>query len=87
MQRHSKAAVEELDPSGYCGKAYLGIDCGSTTTKLVLLTQNREILYTYYSSNQGNPVEIIRQQLNKVYELCQDRITIAGSAVTGYGRS
>ena len=85
VQRHSKAAVEELDPSGYCGKAYLGIDCGSTTTKLVLLTQNREILYTYYSSNQGNPVEIIRQQLNKVYELCQDRITIAGSAVTGYG--
>ncbi len=83
--RHAKASVPELDIADYCGNAYLGIDCGSTTTKMVLLSANKEILYSYYSSNRGNPVEIVKEQLIHIYELCDDRITIAGSAVTGYG--
>lgn len=69
----------------YSGRAYLGIDCGSTTTKLCLLNENNEILYSYYASNQGNPVEIVREQLTEIYKRCGNRITIAGSAVTGYG--
>jgi len=69
----------------YSGDAYLGIDCGSTTTKLVLLSSNKEILYSYYSSNRGNPVEIIKEQLLTIYGACGDRINICGSAVTGYG--
>ena len=84
-ERHAKSTVKELDISGYSGKAYLGIDCGSTTTKLCLLTENNEIIYSYYASNQGNPAEIVREQLTKIYELSGDRIEIAGSAVTGYG--
>ncbi len=84
-QRHSKSDVPHRDISDYSGKSFLGIDCGSTTTKIVLLSENKEILYTYYSSNRGTPVEIIKEQLNEIYKLCGDRITIAGSAVTGYG--
>ncbi len=84
-ERHAKSSVKELDISKYSGKAYLGIDCGSTTTKLCLLTENNEIIYSYYASNQGNPAEIVREQLTKIYELSGDRIEIAGSAVTGYG--
>ena len=84
-ERHAKSSVKELDISEYSGKAYLGIDCGSTTTKLCLLTENNEIIYSYYASNQGNPAEIVREQLTKIYELSGDRIEIAGSAVTGYG--
>ncbi len=83
--RHEKATVAKRDIADYAGKAYLGIDCGSTTTKLVLLSENKEILYEYYASNRGNPVEIIRTELAKIYELCADRITVNGSAVTGYG--
>ena len=83
--RHEKATVAKRDIASYTGKAYLGIDCGSTTTKLVLLSEKKEILYEYYASNRGNPVEIIRAELTKIYELCADRITISGSAVTGYG--
>lgn len=83
--RHAKADVPRADIHTYSGPAYLGIDCGSTTTKLALLSRNREILYTYYSSNRGNPVDIVKEQLCKIYGLCGDRITVAGSAVTGYG--
>ena len=85
QERHGKATVIHADPAKYRGQAWLGIDCGSTTTKLVLLSENDEILYSYYASNQGNPVAIVRDQLLKIYALCGDRIHIAGSAVTGYG--
>ena len=83
--RHAAATVEEGDLSSYTGGAFLGIDCGSTTTKVALLGENKELLYTYYSSNRGNPVEIVREQLEKIYSLCGNRVVIRGSAVTGYG--
>ena len=83
--RHAEAAVAEGDITTYRGKAYLGIDCGSTTTKLTLIDENAHLLYTYYNSNKGNPVEIVREQLCYIYGICGDRIEIAGSAVTGYG--
>jgi predicted CoA-substrate-specific enzyme activase len=85
LKRHSKATVSEKNINEYSGKAYLGIDCGSTTTKLVLISEENEILYSYYSSNNGNPVEIVKSELEKIYDLIDDRITIAGSVVTGYG--
>ncbi len=85
LKRHSKATVEELDINLYSGKAYLGIDCGSTTTKLVLISEDEKILYSFYSPNKGNPVSIIKEQLEKIYDLISDKITIAGSVVTGYG--
>ena len=84
-ERHGKATVEEYPLEKYLGKAYLGIDCGSTTTKLVLMSEDCKILYSYYDSNKGNPVEIVRGQLEKIYDRIGDRIQIAGSAVTGYG--
>lgn len=84
-ERHSKANVPEGDISTYKGNAWLGIDCGSTTTKLALIDENCRLLYTYYNSNKGNPVEIVRSELEKIYSLTNDNITIAGSAVTGYG--
>ena len=83
--RHAKANVKTCDISDYKGKAYLGIDCGSTTTKLVLISEENDILYSFYDSNKGDPVEIVREQLKIIYDLCADRIKIGGSAVTGYG--
>ncbi len=84
-ERHAKATVKEADVTEYSGDAYLGIDCGSTTTKLVLISENDEILYSYYSSNRGNPVGIVKEELEKIYSLCGEKIKIKGSAVTGYG--
>ena len=84
-ERHAQATVDERDITAYAGSAWLGIDCGSTTTKLTLISEDNRILYSFYSSNRGNPVELVREQLEKIYALCGDRITICGSAVTGYG--
>ena len=63
----------------YTGDAWLGIDAGSTTTKLALIAPDGGLLYTYYHSNLGNPVSIVLEQLEKIYQLCGDRITIRGS--------
>ena len=84
-QRHSAADVVRRDIQDYQGDAWLGIDCGSTTTKVALLSTDKELLYTYYASNRGNPVQIVKEQLETIYSLCGDRVTIRGSAVTGYG--
>ncbi|MBQ7284482.1 MAG: 2-hydroxyglutaryl-CoA dehydratase, partial [Oscillospiraceae bacterium] len=85
IDRHNKATVAHKSIEEYRGKAWLGIDCGSTTTKLALIAEDKSILYSYYSSNKGNPVEVLRSQLGEIYNYCGDRIEICGSAVTGYG--
>ena len=83
--RHNANHPPEVDAETYAGPAWLGIDAGSTTTKMTLITEDGGLLYTYYHSNQGNPVAIVREQLGKIYALCGDRISIRGAAVTGYG--
>ena len=85
IARHDRATVPHTHIGEYRGNAWLGIDCGSTTTKLVLVAEDKSILHSYYSSNRGNPVNVIQEQLTHIYNLCGDRIKICGSAVTGYG--
>ena len=85
LNRHRKATVGNRSIDEYCGNAWLGIDCGSTTTKLALIAEDKSVLYSFYSSNKGNPVQVLKEQLKEIYNLCEDRITICGSAVTGYG--
>lgn len=82
--RHAADRVEYADPDGYKGKAYIGIDAGSTTVKAVVMNENRDILCSLYRPNSGNPVPIIREFLTGFYEKYPD-IKIAASAVTGYG--
>ena len=84
-ERHGKETIEFKDIAAYSGDAYLGIDCGSTTTKLVLINDQKEILWHYYNSNKGNPVDVVKEKLKEVRTLCGDRIKIRASAVTGYG--
>ncbi len=71
LERHNSASGPDLLPiNGYNGDAYLGIDAGSTTTKIVLITSEGDLLYQYYHSNQGNPVAIVLEQLKEIYKLC-----------------
>ena len=85
IKRHSSFAAPRGDIKKYKGRAYLGIDCGSTTTKLVLLGEGKEILYSYYAANLGDPVSIIKEQLTYIYETIDQETVLSGSAVTGYG--
>ncbi|MBP3519785.1 MAG: 2-hydroxyacyl-CoA dehydratase [Oscillospiraceae bacterium] len=85
LARHNASHPPEADLAAYTGGAWLGIDAGSTTTKMVLIDPDGGILFHYYHSNQGNPVAIVLEQLKEIYRQCGDRVTIKGAAVTGYG--
>ncbi len=85
VERHKECDLKYADISKYSGEAYLGIDAGSTTTKLVLITPKGELLYQHYCSSMGRPLDIISEKLKEIYTLAGDRIKIVSSAVTGYG--
>ncbi len=85
INRHSKHDLPFEDIRTYEGEAYLGIDAGSTTTKLVLITPDGKLLYQHYTSNKGQPLNVITKQLDEIYKLSGDRVVIRSSAVTGYG--
>lgn len=85
ISRHKQHDLKYADLHTYKGNAYLGIDAGSTTTKLVLITENGELLYSHYSSNLGQPLDRIAEKLKEIYKEKNPDIIIKGSAVTGYG--
>ncbi len=82
--RHDKATVQQKDLSSYKGKAFIGLDAGSTTVKGVVLNDGGELLYSKYLPSKGNPVEIIKAFLEEIYAINPD-INVVSSAVTGYG--
>jgi len=82
--RHAKDTVTQKELKGYKGKAYVGMDAGSTTVKGVVLNDDGELLYSKYLPSKGNPVEIIKGFLEEVYTI-NPEINIVSSAVTGYG--
>ncbi|MCT4564731.1 MAG: 2-hydroxyacyl-CoA dehydratase [Maledivibacter sp.] len=83
--RHGKNKVRRVDLNTYAGKAFLGIDAGSTTTKLALIDEKGGLLYSHYDSNMGNPLESTINALRDLYSKLNDNIQIVNSAVTGYG--
>lgn len=85
VERHSQARLPMGTLESYQGKVYLGIDAGSTTTKVVLLGEQREILYSYYSSNRGMALNSVCGALLDLYGRLNDQTEIAGSGVAGYG--
>ena len=85
IERHKKSDLKYEDIMTYEGDAYLGIDAGSTTTKLVLITPEGKLLYQHYCSNQGQPLDIIASKLKDIYRLAGKKLNIKASAVTGYG--
>ena len=82
--RHAKADVKQKELKGYKGKAYIGMDAGSTTVKGVVLNSDGELLYSKYLPSKGNPVEIIKAFLEEVYTV-NPSLNVVSSAVTGYG--
>ncbi len=84
-RRHNRATVQETDINAYSGNAYLGIDAGSTTTKMVLIGENQELLFDYYTHNRGNPLEVVQHALKTLYETIHADILIKKAFSTGYG--
>ena len=85
LKRHQDFDVVYATLEDYSGKAYLGVDAGSTTTKVVLIGENGQILFSSYSSNKGLPMENVIAQLKLIYRYKRSDCHIVSSAVTGYG--
>ena len=83
-ERHEKNSVSFKDAEKDEFEGFLGIDAGSTTTKVILIDKDCNIVYSGYKNNQGNPLEIIKAQLHEIYEK-YPKVNIVSSTVTGYG--
>ena len=84
-ERHNKNTVSRKDLSNYDGDCYLGIDAGSTTTKLVLIDNEGNLLYSLYGSNEGNPLKSVMNMLKQLYSVLPEKAVLRYSGVTGYG--
>lgn len=84
-ERHDRNAVRRSSLEDYAGSAYLGIDAGSTTTKLALIGEDGSLLYSYYGPNMARPVETAVLALKDLYAKTNGATRIVNSAVTGYG--
>ncbi len=84
-RRHSGHSVKRKDLASHRGACYLGIDAGSTTTKLALIDPEGALMYCHYGSNRGSPLGSVIQELRKLYAKMPQDAYIANSTVTGYG--
>ena len=86
-KRQSSYKVKTGDLATYKGNCYLGIDAGSTTTKTALVGEDGTLLYSFYSSNNGNPLKTTIRSIKEIYELLPKDAKIAYSCSTGYGEA
>ena len=84
-ERHNKDTVKRKNIEDFSGNCFLGIDAGSTTTKLVLIDQEDNLLYSDYGSNEGNPIQSVINMLKKMYSILPTNAKLRYSGVTGYG--
>ena len=59
----------------------------STTTKAVLIDDNDSILYSFYDSNEGNPLGVVQKIIREIYDILPENVKLAYSGVTGYGEA
>ncbi len=85
--RHAKHHVETGNLSTYQGNAFLGIDAGSTTTKIALVAEDGSLLYSFYSSNDGSPLKTAIRSIKEIYSRLPEGVKIVRSCSTGYGEA
>ncbi|MCR5784745.1 MAG: 2-hydroxyacyl-CoA dehydratase [Eubacterium sp.] len=85
--RHGKATVEKGSLAEYHGKCFLGIDAGSTTTKVAVVGEDGTLLYSFYSNNNGSPLATSIKAMKEIHSLLNDDAEIVYSCSTGYGEA
>ncbi len=86
-QRHEKSVVEKGNLADYRGECYLGIDAGSTTTKMVLISQDGKLLFSDYAGNHADPIQTAKNAIDKLRKQMPAQAHIARACSTGYGES
>ena len=84
-KRHEKNVVFKRELNGFKGNCFIGIDAGSTTSKLVLIDEKGALLYSSYKSNEGKPIQTVIGMLKNLYKVLPQEAIIRYSGSTGYG--
>lgn len=87
IEKHSERDVKKGDFKTYSGDLFLGIDAGSTTTKVAVIGEDGSLLYSFYSSNSGSPLKTALKAIKEIYSLMPESARIARSCSTGYGEA
>ncbi len=87
LERHQIATVQKGQLSDYKGNCFLGIDAGSTTTKVALVGEDGTLLYSFYSSNNGSPLATSIIALKEIFSQLPKEARIVSSCSTGYGEA
>ncbi len=85
--RHGSNHVKTADIKSHKGNCYLGIDAGSTTTKVALVDDDGSLLYSFYDNNNGSPLNTCIRAMKEIYELLPEDASIVHSCSTGYGEA
>ncbi len=87
ITRHDKHKVPTKELATYKGKAFLGIDAGSTTTKAALVGEDGTLLYSFYHNNEGDPLGTTIGAIKEIYDQLPEDVEISYSCSTGYGEA
>ena len=87
IEKHNVHSVKKGDISTYEGNVFLGVDAGSTTTKVALVGEDGSLLYSFYDNNNGSPLKTTIKAIKEIYELLPESATIVRSCSTGYGEA
>ena len=87
LNRQNQYRVKTAKLDNYKGNAFLGIDAGSTTTKCALVSEDGDLLYSFYSSNNGSPLKTAIGSIQEIYKLMPEGVKIARACSTGYGEA
>ena len=87
QKRHASHHVKNASIENYHGKCFLGIDAGSTTTKIALVSEDGTLLYSFYSNNNGSPLNTAIHAIQEIYRLLPSDAQIMRSCSTGYGEA
>lgn len=86
-KRHNENSVATAELEDYEGDCFLGIDAGSTTTKVALVGEDGKLLYSFYSSNNGSPLKTTIKAMREIQSIIPESAKIVRSCSTGYGEA
>ena len=87
IERQNQYKIKRKELSEYKGNCYLGIDAGSTTSKIAIISEEGELLYSFYNNNQGNPIAVIKMAFREINKLLNPEAKIKWACSTGYGEN
>ena len=88
-ENHKAPPLAQIDiKAGMTLNVYIGVDAGSTTSKIILMTEDEKVFDRFYANNRGDPINVVRRgliELHKKYEALGVKLNVLGFGTTGYG--